>query len=81
RRKLLLWEIGSFIFIGLFGAGLHFVLSLTAPNHPIGDQNSDNSNTKCKPAPNKPINMKDPISHRRSFLLCRWNSWLITVTP
>ncbi|MEM9952893.1 MAG: DUF6512 family protein [Chloroflexota bacterium] len=36
RRKLLLWEIGSFIFIGLFGAGLHFVFELSEFWSPIG---------------------------------------------
>lgn len=29
KNKLLIWEIGSFIFIGLFGASLHFTYELS----------------------------------------------------
>ena len=45
QNKLLLWEIGSFIFIGFFGAGLHYVFELTEFWRPIGWLGAVNEST------------------------------------
>ena len=44
-KKLLLWEAGSFIFIGLFGAALHFVFELSEFWRPIGWLGAVNEST------------------------------------
>ncbi len=44
-RKLLLWEAGSFIFIGLFGAALHFIFELSEFWRPIGWLGAVNEST------------------------------------
>jgi hypothetical protein len=44
-KKLLRWEIGNFLFIGLFGASLHYVFELSDFWRPIGWLGAVNEST------------------------------------